>query len=340
MKTLTKNILLKLIGFPFLTFLLYVFDCSDPIYYFYQLLSFFVLSIILWEGNRWITIILNKHVKWQENVTVRIIIQIVINLVFTTWATYFYSKWLYFTIYNEVYPIEILFKQYLFITIIISLLYNAIYSSEYFFNKWKNTVIEAEELKRQNLIAEYESLKDLINPHFLFNSLNTLIGLINDDKKVAIQYGEHFAKVYRYLLDNRDIQLLPLKEEINIIEKLTFLFQKRYGNSFKATINVKPELMALLIAPLTLQMLIENAIKHNIISKANPLNIEIFNEDDNYIVVKNNIQKKNKNKKTTKIGLETIKKRYQFITKSEVIIIEGQEEFIVKIPLVNQILKH
>lgn len=340
MKYITKNILLRLIGVPFLTFLLYVFDCNDPIYYFYQLLSFFVLSIVLWEGNRWITILLNKHVKWQDNVTVRIIIQIGINLVFTTWATYFYSKWLYFIIYNEVYPIEIIFKQFLFITIIISLLYNAIYSGEYFFNKWKNTLIEAEELKRQNLIAEYESLKDLINPHFLFNSLNTLIGLINDDKKVAIQYGEHFAKVYRYLLDHRDVQVLPLKEEINIIKKLIFLLQKRYGNSFKTNINVKQKLMNLLIAPLTLQMLIENAIKHNIISKENPLTIEIFSDKDNYIVVKNNIQRKNKINKSTEIGLETIKKRYQFITKSEVMVIETKEEFIVRIPLVNQILKH
>ena len=293
MKSLTKNILLRLIGVPFLNFLFYVFDCSDPIYYFYQLLSFFVLSIVLWEGNRWITIILNRHVEWQENVTIRIIIQLGTNLVFTIWTTYLYSRWLYYTIYNEAYPIETIFKQYLFITIIISLLYNAIYSGEYFFIKWKNTLVEAEELKRQNLIAQYESLKVLINPHFLFNSLNTLIGLINDDKQVAIQYGEYFAKVYRYLLDHRDEKVLPIKEEISIIEKLIFLFKARYGGSFKAEINVKKEVMTMFIAPLTLQMLLENAIKHNIISKTKPLVIEIYNENDNYLVVKNNIQKKN-----------------------------------------------
>ncbi len=324
---------------PFLTFLFYVFDCSDPIYYFYQLLSFFVLSIILWEGNRWITIILNRHVKWQENVTIRIIIQLGINIVFTIWATYLYSRWLYYTIYNEAYPIETIFKQYLFITIIISLLYNAIYSGEYFFIKWKNTLVEAEELKRQNLLAQYESLKVLINPHFLFNSLNTLIGLINDDKKVAVQYGEYFAKVYRYLLDHRDEKVLPIKEEINIIEKLIFLFKARYGSSFKAKITVNKEVMNMFIAPLTLQMLLENALKHNIISKSKPLVIEIYNENDNFLVVKNNIQKKNLSSKSTQIGLATIKKRYQFITKKEVVVIETSDNFIVKIPLIDQILE-
>ncbi len=339
MKALTKNILLKLIGVPFLTFLLYVFDCNDPIYYFYQLLSFFVLSIVLWEGNRWITIILNKHVKWQDNVTVRIIIQIGINLVFTTWATYFYSKWLYYFIYNEAYPIEILFKQFLFITIIISLLYNAIYSGEYFFMKWKNTLIEAEELKRQNLIAQYESLKDLVNPHFLFNSLNTLIGLINNDKKVAIQYGEYFSKVYRYLLDHKNDKAVALREEIDIIQKLIFLFKARYGKGFDVKINVDKNLMNKLIAPLTLQMLLENAIKHNIISKENPLVVEIYNDNDFNLIVKNNLQKKNHMEKSTELGLETIKKRYLFISKKEVLVTETDSEFIVIIPLLNQIIE-
>lgn len=339
MKSLTKNILLRLIGVPFLTFLLYVFDCTDPIYYFYQLCSFFVLSIVLWEGNRWITIILNKHVKWRENVTVRIIIQIGINLVFTTWATYFYSKWLYYFIYNEAYPIETIFKQFLFITIIISLLYNAIYSSEYFFMKWKNTLIEAEELKRQNLVAQYESLKDLINPHFLFNSLNTLIGLINDDKKVAIQYGEYFSKIYRYLLDHKDDKVVLLSDELGIIQKLIFLYKARHGSGFDVKINVEKKLLNKLIAPLTLQMLLENAIKHNIISKKSPLFIEIFSDNDKYLVVKNNLQKKNRIGKSTELGLETLKKRYQFISKNEVLVNETDSEFIVIIPLIDQIIE-
>ncbi len=324
---------------PFLTFLLYVFDCSDPIYYFYQLCSFFVLSIVLWEGNRWITKILNNHVKWQDNVTVRILIQVGINLVFTTWITYFYSKWLYYFIYDGIYPIESLFKQFLFITIIISLLYNAIYSGEYFFIKWKKTLIEAEELKRQNLVAQYESLKNLINPHFLFNSLNTLIGLINDDQKVAIQYGEHFSKVYRYLLDHRDDKVVPLQDELEIIKKFVFLFKARFGKGFEAKIDVDKNVMGKLIAPLTLQMLMENAIKHNIISNESPLQVHIFNESESRLVIKNNLQKKNQIGKSTELGLDTIKKRYQFISNKEVLISETGTEFIVIIPLISQIIE-
>ena len=338
MKEVFKKILVRLIGVPFLTFLLYVFDCSDPIYYFYQLLSFFVLSIVLWEGNRWITIALNKHVHWEYNVTLRILIQLGVTLVFTVWATYSYSRWLYFDIFNEAYEIKTIFRQYLFITVIISLLYNATYSGEYFFVKWRNTPLEAEELKRQNLVAQYESLKNLINPHFLFNSLNTLIGLINDDKKVAVQYGEYFAKVYRYLLDHRDDKAIPLREEINIIKKFIFLFKARHGDSFQVHINVDKEVMNLSVPPLTMQMLMENAIKHNIISKEMPLRIEIFNEAKN-LVVKNNLQKRNLGDKSTQIGLTTLKKRYQFITKREVLINETKENFIVVIPLIDKILE-
>lgn len=339
MKKIIKNILLRLIGVPFLTFLLFVFDCSDPIYYFYQLLSFFALSIILWEGNRWITILLNKHVLWENNVTIRILIQLGINLCFTTWTTYFYARWLYFSFFDGIYEIGPLFKHYLFITIIISLLYNAIYSGEYFFNKWKNTLVETEELKRQNLVAQYESLKNLINPHFLFNSLNTLIGLINDDKKVAIQYGEYFAKVYRYLLDHRDDKTVFLQDEIEVVDKFIFLFKARYGTSFHADVRVQSKVMNKLIVPLTLQMLLENAIKHNIISKQNPLTIQIYVENDEYLVVSNNLQKKNSSEVTTRLGLTTIIKRYRFITEREVIVTKTQEEFIVKIPLIDEIIE-
>lgn len=299
-------------------------------------MSFFLLSIILWEGNRWINKILNKHVKWQENVTVRILIQVGINVVFTTWITYYYSKWLYYFIYDETYPIESLFKQFLFITIIISLLYNAIYSGEYFFIKWKKTLIESEELKRQSIVAQYESLKNLINPHFLFNSLNTLIGLINENKEVAIQYGEHFSKVYRYLLDHKDDNVVSLKNELDIIIKVVFLFEKRFGKSFEAEIKVEETVMNKLIPPLTLQMLLENAIKHNIISIDNPLKIQIFNEGETHLVVKNSLNKKNLLEKSTELGLDTIKKRYQFISNQEVLISETETEFIVIIPLISK----
>jgi len=299
-------------------------------------MSFFLLSIILWEGNRWINKILNKHVKWQENVTVRILIQVGINLVFTTWITYYYSKWLYYFIYDETYPIESLFKQFLFITIIISLLYNAIYSGEYFFIKWKKNLIESEELKRQSIVAQYESLKNLINPHFLFNSLNTLIGLINENKEVAIQYGEHFSKVYRYLLDHKDDNVVSLKNELDIIIKVVFLFEKRFGKSFEAEIKVEETVMNKLIPPLTLQMLLENAIKHNIISIDNPLKIQIFNEGETHLVVKNSLNKKNLLEKSTELGLDTIKKRYQFISNQEVLITETETEFIVIIPLISK----
>lgn len=330
-----KRKLLNIIGIPLVTFSLFVFECSDPQYYLQELIWSFFISLALWEGNGFINRQLNGYIPWRQPVAPRIFIQIGISVIFTAWITYFAVKYLYAGVY-EAHFSSLVFRKNLFVFLIISLLYNAISTGTHFFKQWRKSIVEAEELKRQNLMSQYETLKNQINPHFLFNSINTLIGLIDEDPELAKNYGLHFSKVYRYILDKGNEELISLKEELEIVEIQKQLFESRFGKGLVFIINIKEELGNKLLPPLTLQMLIENAIKHNTVSVKSPLTIKINSQGNNTIVVENNIQVKNVKEVTTQVGIENIKKRYQFLTKREVIIRDSNNNFVVEIPLLDK----
>lgn len=330
-----KKRLLNIIGIPLITFSLFVFECSDPQYYLQELIWSFFISLALWEGNGLINRQLNNYIPWRQPAAPRIFIQIGISVIFTAWITYFAVKYLYSGVY-EAHFSSIVFRKNLFVFLIISLLYNAVSTGTHFFKQWRKSIVEAEELKRQNLMSQYESLKNQINPHFLFNSINTLIGLIDENAEMAKNYGLQFSRIYRYILDKGNEELISLSEELEIVEMQKQLFESRFGKGLVFILNIEQGLANKLLPPLTLQMLIENAIKHNAISIKSPLTIEISSRGDNTLVIKNNIHTKNVKEITTKVGLENIKKRYQYLTNSEVVVTESKEEFIVTIPLLDR----
>jgi len=329
-----KN-LFRLIGVPFLTFLLFVFECSDPRYYLYELLWSFCLAILLWEGNRWINHLLNRYVPWQKHPVQRVFVQTGLSLAFTAWITYFLIS----VLYNYLYQVELsflMFRKNLFINSIISFLYSSIYAGEYFFSQWTKSLLETEKLKREQISAQYETLKNQINPHFLFNSLHTLIGLIHEDPELASEYGHHFAKVYRYVLEHRKEELVPLKKEIEIVRLYAFLLESRFGENLQIEWSLDLEGQRKYLPPLTLQMLIENAIKHNVISKEMPLKLEIKLNGSQRLLVRNNLQRKNSFEPSTQIGLDNIQKRYQYLSDHKVIISESRDHFSVELPLLDQ----
>lgn len=330
-----KRKLLNIIGIPLITFSLFVFECSDPQYYLQELIWSFFISLALWEGNGLINGQLNRYIPWRQPVAPRIFIQIGISVIFTAWVTYLAVKYLYSGVY-EAHFSSLVFRRNLFVFLIISLLYNAITTGAHFFRQWRQSIVESEELKRQNLISQYESLKNQINPHFLFNSVNTLIGLIDEDPEMAKTYGLHFSKIYRYVLDKGNKELISLNEELDIVEIQKQLFESRFGKGLIFNVDVNEELKHKKLPPLTLQMLIDNALKHNAVSPKSPLTIDINSIGDHTIVVKNNIQPKNLIEETTQIGIENIKKRYQYLTDRHVVINKSNETFIVEIPLLSK----
>ncbi len=174
-----------------------------------------------------------------------------------------------------------------------------------FYEKWKKVTDEAEQLKKENLQTQLESLKAQVNPHFLFNSLNSLSSLISEDPVKAEKFLDEMCKVYRYLLRNSEDDLAPLWVEMQFIQSYYHLLKTRYGDSLFLEVDIPDELVWYRIPSLTLQMLVENAVKHNMMLKDRPLQIVITTIAGPRLIISNNLQRK-KGYHPTKLGLTTL----------------------------------
>lgn len=182
--------------------------------------------------------------------------------------------------------------------------------------------------------SKFESLKDQIKPHFLFNSFSVLSSIIEDDPKLAIEFVSRLSKIYRYVLDNTS-QLVLLKTELQYLEHYIFLLKTRHQGSLSFEFQLDADPGQYNVPILSLQMLVENALKHNYFSKEAPLVIEIYNESDEFLVVRNNLNKRELHEKPTKLGLQNIMNRYQMLLDKFIIVKEDEEHFMVKLPLIN-----
>jgi ligand-binding sensor domain-containing protein len=210
-----------------------------------------------------------------------------------------------------------------------ALLYWYIKDREKRLQKW-------ERLEKEKIKSQFETLRNQVNPHFLFNSFNTLVSEIEDDPKRAVEYVEHMADFFRSIVTYREKDIITLGEEINIIKDYLFIQRKRYGDAFIVNIDISAaEENEYYIAPLTLQLLAENAIKHNAILKEKPLLLEIFLEQEQ-LVVRNNINPKLHPEKSGGLGLQNIQKRYELLTKKTVMISNDDEFFTVIIPVIKK----
>ncbi|NOX46234.1 MAG: hypothetical protein GXO89_04570 [Chlorobi bacterium] len=202
----------------------------------------------------------------------------------------------------------------------------------FFYYQWKENFDKSAVLEKENMEARYESLKNQVNPHFLFNSLNTLLSQL-DEKSESSKYVHNLSDFLRYSLHNDEMGIKTLKEEIDIVNNYCFLQKSRFGDNLKLKIEIPKESHKLALPKLSLQMLVENAIKHNIISDEKPLHIMIYMNGD-YIVVENNLQKRFE-EKSTKQGLANIRKRYKFLSVKEIHIQEKNNIFTVELPLLK-----
>ncbi|MDP3913969.1 MAG: histidine kinase [Bacteroidota bacterium] len=201
-----------------------------------------------------------------------------------------------------------------------------------FFKNWKEAAVQQEKLKREQLALQYETLKSQVNPHFLFNNLNSLTSLISTNPEKAIEFVKQLSEVYRYVLDQKDQELVALETELKFLESYIFLQKIRFGTNLDVQIDVSAK--NLKVIPLSLQMLVENAIKHNEISDKKPLKIRIFTTDDQYLVVENRLQKKS-GSEGSGTGIKNISDRYKFFTEKEITINFNSEHFRVRIPLLT-----
>ncbi len=198
---------------------------------------------------------------------------------------------------------------------------------------WQTSLRREQKLKEENLIFQNETLKSQVNPHFLFNSLNTISSLIQDKPKAAENFINNLASVYRYILENGQKDQVPLSAELDFITGYFNLHRVRDEEKILLNLDV-PDADRYMILPVSLQVLLENAINHNVATRENQLKISIYLEDE-LIVVKNNLQRKASRLKSTGTGLKNLAERVRLITKRNLIIQETNDNFIVKLPLIK-----
>lgn len=304
--------------------------CSSSVSWFAKVASFTAsIWISMWLGNEYMSHFLDQKISWTKEPIKRFVVGIAGMLVYTIVVVFIlvtlFEKGL------QVYVGGI--TGMLYGTVSITFIITLFMTSRVFLLNWKQAAIDSERLQKESIMAQYNSLKNQVNPHFLFNSLNALTNLVYEDQDKAAKFIKQLSEVYRYVLDTQTKEVVPLKEELDFLEAYLFLQKIRFGNNL--SIEVELSKTQSMVAPLALQLLIENAIKHNIVSSENPLVIKLV-QQENFIVVENNLQRKTSlGEPSQGIGLENIKNRYKFLSSVPVEVFEAEGKFVVKLPLID-----
>jgi LytS/YehU family sensor histidine kinase len=270
-----------------------------------------------------------KKYPWESQPVIHLILEI---LLISVW-TMLYSMGLYrIEIYFGLMESQDVQFLEVFITLLITYLITAIHEMVYFYQQWKMNFSRSVRLERDNIHAKYEALKTQINPHFLFNSLNSLTSLV-DDNEDAVAYIQDLSEFLRYMLTSRDKELVLVREEVSLLKKYISLQESRFKKTLRIELDVPESTWHYALPPLVLQMLVENCIKHNVISKEKPLDVSV-QARNNSIIVENTLQKK-KEVTSTGQGLRNIAERYKLFTTREVKTEETRRLFRVTIPLLK-----
>jgi sensor histidine kinase YesM len=288
--------------------------------------------LVMWYGNGYVSHYIDRHVSWLDNPAKRFGLGVLATVVYSTLAILLLA-----VLFNSIFEINIGNKwQLVWLSIGISVVILLFMLSKEFLYSWRDLALREEKMRNEVLVSRYEVLKNQINPHFMFNSLNALSTLVYEDQDLAVKYISQLSKVFRYVLQAGKQEMVTLMEEIEVLESYIFLQKIRYNDNLIIEMDLASHTDRYYIAPLVLQMLIENAIKHNEITADNPLKIELHIKDE-YLVVRNNLQPKDTAlQESTGMGLANIKERYKSLIKREIIIEESATEFSVSIPLIKE----
>lgn len=218
----------------------------------------------------------------------------------------------------------------------VNLVFESLYETVHIIEKHKENSIEKELLEKMQLQQEFDNLKQRVNPHFLFNCFNTLSSLITENKQLADKFLDELSRVYRYLLRNNENDMSTLEEEIKFIQSYSRLLKTRHDESLQFEFDIDPKYSPYLIPSLSLQLLVENAVKHNAMSRLEPVTIGIRTASDAFLVVENNLVRKKTKADSTGIGLLTIREKYKLLRRDDVKIEEVPDaRFVVSLPLIQ-----
>lgn len=297
----------------------------------------FVMTLLVFNAillfHYWFNDYLNRRYPFEKSVRNRIIIQLI-----GGWAvvkTVLFGGGL--IIIHYILPIlnDSLNRLTLLAFGLIAFLVNTVICLSFIaiqlFNRWQENVLRAAQLEKEKAQVQYDNLKNQLNPHFLFNSLSSLDSLIDDEPVLARKFLQQLSKVYRYVLQNKDKEVVSLETELAFIKNYVALLQTRFEGTFQLECTLEEEALERQITPVTLQILIENAIKHNIISKTHPLIMQLSTRNG-YLEVTNPIQRKKQIATSNGQGLQNLQQLYSFLSERK-IEIQTSEVFTVRIPL-------
>lgn len=277
--------------------------------------------------------LLNQKLKWSDNIFKRLGIQFCFAV-----ATAFVASTIITLLAHSIGPYREPLKGVLInnalISAVVNIILMTIIEAWIFYDESNKAKQMAANLEKELSQIKFEVLKSQINPHFLFNSLNVLSSLINKDIVKAQQFIEEFSQIYRYVLETIEQPVVTLSKELEFMRSYLFLQQIRYGTMLTYSVNISADLLELVMPPLSLQVVLENAIKHNVVNESKPLHIDITN-DGCILIIKNNIQPKISKGNSTGLGLKNLVKRYSMISNLEPSFNLDTHSYIAKLPLIN-----
>lgn len=296
------------------------------IFYFF----FFNLNI---EGSLFFDRYLNKYLPWFNAPQKRVFIQSTFIILWTCLTIGLpFIAWYFINGQSLAYPPA---SVIIFIGSIVFLFgFIGISMARNFFKQWQISLLDAEHYKQEKLKSDYRVLQNQVNPHFLFNSLNVLISEIKHNPTTAVEFTRKLSKVYRYVLQSKNHDLIALNKELEFIESFIFLHKVRIGDALEYSVYISDEVLNMKLPPLTLQILMENAIKHNIANEENVLKISLTSKGFNNLIVSNNIQTI-ENTDSTYTGLSNLSKRFELLKKDGFSYGEQKDKFVVTIPLIQ-----
>lgn len=293
-------------------------------------LSFFIFHEIIW---------LEKKLPWKKYPTQRILAELPLVLVSSTVLMLFFSEFTYNqhvkSFGADYYPNfrDFLSKE-LTISLVLTIIVVSIVEGVFFFKEWQKNLVLTEKLQKEAIQSQLEVLKNQVNPHFLFNSLNVLSSLVYSDPTKAELFIEKFASVYRYILSIQGKIVVPLKDELEFLNSYLYLQKIRFNEGLVININIDETMKNLYLPPLCLQQLVENAIKHNIVGLEHPLTINVYNEETDLFVV-NNLQKRDEPLQSTGVGLKNLTERYFHFANVKPEFKEKDHKFVARTPLLK-----
>jgi two-component system, LytTR family, sensor kinase len=295
----------------------------------------FAITSTQWLGPVLINYFLDKRMKWMNRPVTRTFIQIISLLLWSVLAYIAVQSVMYYFIRGltpdrswEYIRVSIL------LTFLIALFLSVLFTAVGFFKAWRQSVLNEAELQSRMLAYKYESLRNQLNPHFLFNSLNVLADLVYTDQEQAVKFIRQLSDLFQYVLDSRDKELVTLKEEMQFLNAYMYLLNTRFGDKLKVNISIDENTEGYVV-PMSLQLLVENAVKHNEVSEKNPLKVFISNENG-FLRVENVKKPRIAGEISKNTGLKNISLQYNHLSEKDIEVIETGNTFSVRIPLIKE----